>query len=80
MTPAPMTRFPFTKYGLAVDPVGEYVRLDIGDRIMLGEVRSTYRDDVRGVTHATVRHFNGEPWPIDPAISALLWIKQDGGQ
>ena len=70
--------FPFGRFGPLVNPIGEYVRLDLPSTgIMLGEIVSVYRDDARGLTHAVVKHFNGEPWPIEPALSALGWIRQD---
>lgn len=69
--------FPRTKFGFAVNPVGEYVRLDYRGSIMLGEVKSIYRAEVTGNTHAVIRHFNGEQWPIEPMVTALTWIKQN---
>jgi hypothetical protein len=70
------TRFRFTRYGLIVDPVGEYVGLEYKGRRLLGEVVSVKRDEYVGVIRVRVKHFNGEPWPIDPALSALDWIHQ----
>lgn len=70
--------FPRTKFGFAVDPVGEYVRLDHQGRILLGEVTEIYlREFPYPCTMARVKHFNGEPWPIEPGVTSLQWIKQD---
>lgn len=69
--------FPRTKYGFAVNPIGEYARLDYQGRILLGEIISLERDHLTGYTMATVKHFNGESWPIKPAVTSLDWIKQD---
>ena len=71
-------RFPRSRWGLQVDPIGEYCALDYQGRRLLGEITSVYRDEVRGGMFATVRHFNGKPWPLQPTIAVLEWIRQDG--
>jgi hypothetical protein len=64
-------RFPFTKYGLACDPRHAHVTLAWRGRMLLGEVVGAYRDDTTSVTRLRVRHFNGEPWPLDPAAAVV---------
>lgn len=61
----------FGKYGPKQDYTGAYVCLMIGERQYLGNIISIYRNEVRGMTLAKVRHFNGEYWPFEPALSAL---------
>jgi hypothetical protein len=39
--------------------------------MLLGEVVGAYRDDTTSVTRLRVRHFNGEPWPLDPAAAVV---------
>lgn len=76
MNRGPLSGFPFGRNGEPkTDPVGEYVRLDRDGRTYLGEVLSTYRDEDETL-RARCRHFNREPWPIDPPVGCLLWIKQ----
>jgi hypothetical protein len=35
------------------------------DRMLLGDVMSWYYDDAQNL-RLKVRHFNGDPWPIEP--------------
>ena len=56
---------------LRVDPTGAQVVMRWQGRTLLGDVTGAYRDDVRGMTHLKVRHFNGEPWPVDPHVLAV---------
>ena len=67
-----MRRFPI---GSVINPIGEYVSLDSSDRLYLGEIRSVRQ--CGGTTVAVVRHFNGDPWPFEPALADLHWIRQD---
>ena len=53
---------PLLKGKWAKDPVGLFVTLQYQGRTLLGQVR-----DVRG-KKLIIRHFNGEPWPIEPVI------------
>lgn len=71
-------KFPYGKFGPLVDPVGEYVSMDYGGRKLLGEVTGIYLRDIPRNIMAKVRHFNGEAWPIEPVLTALTWIKQEG--
>lgn len=61
----------YTKFGLAQNPVGAQVKLDYQGRTLLGDVTGFYRNDTTSTTHLTVRHFNGEPWPIEPVAIAV---------
>ncbi len=38
------------------------------DRTLLGEIVDVYYDRAEDKTRVRVRHFNGEPWPIEPPI------------
>ena len=60
------TKFPFTKFGIKVDPRGAQVSFEYQGRTLLGDVVGCYRDEVRGATHLQVRHFNGDAWPVEP--------------
>lgn len=60
-------RASFGKYGPKSDYRGAHVTLGK----LVGEVTDIYRDEMRGFYVAKVRHFNGEPWPFDPALIAL---------
>ena len=44
---------------------------------LLGDVCGQYRDE-DGTVRLTVKHFNGEPWPLDPP-AALVWILEREG-
>lgn len=62
----------FSRFGLAERPVGLQVKLTIGERTYLGDVTGFYLSE--GYSPAVmlkVKHFNGEPWPFDPAASAV---------
>jgi hypothetical protein len=60
-----------TKHGLKQDPRHAQVSLPWRGRELLGDVTGCYRDETTGCVRLTVRHFNGEPWPIDPAAVAV---------
>jgi hypothetical protein len=38
----------------------------LADRELLGEVVDVFYDSAEQKTRLRVRHFNGEPWPIEP--------------
>ena len=59
-------RFVRGKYGLTTDPVGAQIKFVYGKRTFLGDVVGQYFDHVTGVIRLKVKHFNGEPWPLDP--------------
>lgn len=63
--------FARSKFGLIHDPRGAHVVMAWQGRELLGEVTGCRYDDVTGCARLTVRHFNGEAWPIDPAASAV---------
>lgn len=66
------TRFPYNKFGIACDPRGAQVTLEYGGRMLLGDVTGVYyKPGPAGGTRLVVRHFNGEPWPIDPCAAAV---------
>jgi hypothetical protein len=73
-SPEPGTRA--IRYGvkgrLAEDPRGLQVTLKWQGRILLGDVVDTYYQDHPPVGYRLkVRHFNREPWPIDPVPTAV---------
>ena len=65
------------KYGLLDNPVGGHCTLKWEDRTLLGEVVSVYRNEIRGITHLRVKHFNGEMWPLEPAATAVDMLERD---
>lgn len=59
-------RFAFNRRGeLKRDPRGEQIMCGWNGRTLLGDVVGQYRDEDETI-RLRVRHFNGEPWPIDP--------------
>lgn len=70
-------KFPYTKHGLTINPVGEFVTLTYNKRHLIGEVKRVTYNHTLGCFIATVQHFNGKPWPIEPTVLSLTWIKQD---
>jgi hypothetical protein len=65
-------RFKRTAHGIKPTPIGcfvSYVGL-LANRELLGEVRDYYSDDA-DMTRLKVRHFNGEPWPLDPLLAQV---------
>ncbi len=64
-------RFKLGKYGLAENAIGKHIALDWQGRRLLGEVLRADYNHIRGYTMLTVRHFNGELWPIQPAVSVV---------
>jgi hypothetical protein len=64
-------RIKLGRYGLLENPIGLQVALPFKGRTLLGDVVSVEIDEHRGMTFLQVRHFNGEMWPINPAIGAV---------
>lgn len=54
---------------LAENPRWLCVCMDYEGRTLLGKVRDWYRD-ADGIK-LDVRHFNGEPWPLQPLVDAV---------
>lgn len=71
--------FPMGRFEREGNPLhrGLIVKLEWNGRTLLGNIRDTYRDWERGLLVARVTHFNGEPWPIIPALYELTWIRPD---
>jgi len=65
------------KHGLSCDPRHVQVSLNWKGRTLLGDVQGARRDPVTGATLLEVRHFNGEPWPIDPVALAVDVLDRD---
>lgn len=64
-----MAKFETTPDGrLASSPIGAHVTLTHDGRCLLGEVTAIQMLDIDGerMRCLTVRHFNGEPWPVMP--------------
>jgi hypothetical protein len=61
----------FNKFGLAEDPRHLHCAMRWNDRRMLGEIVRAQFNPVLGQTQLTVRHFNGELWPIQPVAMAV---------
>lgn len=64
-------RFEITKHGLAENPIGAQVALNYQGRTLLGDVVGCRYRYARGCFLLTVRHFNGEAWPIEPRALAV---------
>ena len=63
---------------LAEDPRGLIVSLAWHGRTLLGDVMACrYQEHPCAGFFLTVRHFNGEPWPIEPGASAVRVIERD---
>lgn len=54
-------------------PKRTIVRMPYNGRVLLGNVRET-RPDVDDV-RLTVRHFNGERWPVEPLASTVEIVR-----
>jgi hypothetical protein len=51
---------------------GVHVRMPWKGRMLLGEIVDQYFQDYAPTGwHFKVRHFNGEPWPIDPCPAVV---------
>lgn len=75
-------KFAHTKFGLKHDPRGAHVTMEYQGRTLIGEVTGAHRNDVRGCILLSVRHFNGEPWPMEPgsySVSVLERRAAEGG-
>ena len=72
-------KFTMTKYGLKSDPRGAHVTMQWKGRILLGEVTSAWRDEVTGAIRLSVRHFNGEPWSIEPTALSVDVLERTYG-
>lgn len=73
-------KLPHTKFGLACYPRGAQVTMTYQGRTLLGDVVGVRRDEVTGAIMLSVRHFNGEPWPVDPsswAVDVLERVYED---
>ncbi len=70
-------KFPVGRWGLTADPRGAHVTLPWRGQTLLGEVRAVRRDPVTGCFRLTVVHFNGEPWPVEPTVSAVDVLERE---
>jgi len=66
-----MMRAVFTRFGPRFDYRGAHVTLTWNGRMLLGEIVGIFREEYPSSVKASVRHFNGEAWPMVPALSAL---------
>lgn len=69
-------KFKFSRHGIAENPIGAHVTLRYRDRDLIGTVVDVYRDEVLAATKLVVRHFNGEPWPIEPSAAIVNVLKR----
>lgn len=67
-----MTTFRHTSKGITPEPLRSHVVYTglLCDRTLLGEVVDTFTTH-DGMTRLRVRHFNGEPWPIEPLMCTV---------
>ena len=70
-----MRKFRFTKQGIRPEPVRSHVTLGYGDRTLLGEVLAVVYTS-GGSVRLDVRHFNGEPWPFQPAVREVSVLER----
>lgn len=56
----------FGRWGLMENPKQLHCAFDYSGRTYLGNIEQAFYDHVTGTTRLKVRHFNGEPWPVDP--------------
>ena len=62
----------FERGRLAESLIGRHVELPYGDRMLLGEVVGIrWKDHPPTGYKLTVRHFNGEPWPVEASVGAV---------
>ena len=59
------------RFGLKADPRGFHVTMPWNGRTLLGEIVSVHRDEATGAIRCAVRHFCGDPWPVEPTTTAL---------
>jgi hypothetical protein len=56
--------------------VNSQVKMVHEGRILLGDVRSVYYDDVSFCTRLRVCHFNGELWPVFPREDEVMILER----
>lgn len=69
-----MTKFQTDLDGhMMASPIGAHVTMKYEGRRLLGEVIDYRLTEVEGerLRLLTVRHFNGEPWPVKPYFLAV---------
>jgi hypothetical protein len=65
----------FTRKGrLVKSPLGAQVVMNWQGRELLGDVVDVREE--RGYWKLTVRHFNGELWPVEPVLSAVRVLER----
>jgi hypothetical protein len=69
-------KIPTTKHGLAADVRGAHVTMRYRGRTLLGTVVDADRDPATNSIRLMIRHFNGEPWPLRPAASAVELLER----
>jgi hypothetical protein len=68
----------YRKGRLIFNPMRCHVTMQWRGRQLLGEVVGVMYDEPLGVFRAVVNHFNGEPWPVYPALTALGFLDRTG--
>ncbi len=58
--------------------IGDYIRMEVGERLFLGEVLRREWSYDRGDAILQVKHFNGDRWPFDPAEKEVEVIQPAG--
>jgi hypothetical protein len=59
---------------LVANPRGVQVTMPWNDSTLLGDVMGCREEN--GSFRLTVRHFNGEPWPVEPALSVCTVLER----
>ena len=69
-------KIPFGKFGPKINPVGAHCTMPWKGGQLLGTIHGiSYREVPAGYV-LDVRHFNGEPWPIQPGAPAVDCIER----
>ena len=72
-----LTAFPVVRGRLTKDPRHAHVMLHWDGRDLLGEVTDVDYDG--RFYRLKVRHFNGEPWPLEPVASVVRVLERQYG-
>lgn len=75
-----MAKFVCDAHGRLIDnPIGAHVVYRYEGRELIGEVTGAHvcTEDGERLRVLTVRHFNGEPWPVEPFFMSVDVLERD---